>query len=304
MESSFKINSILLTGSSGFLGKSILSSLKLKQIVTLGRRNADINIDISQETFYIPPVDLVIHTAGKAHTRSNDSHEKKLFYDTNVNGTINLLNSIKESNSFPKSFLFISSVSVYGLDNGINLDETTSLNAKDCYGQSKIQAENLVTKWCNQYNVTCTILRLPLVVGNNPPGNLGSMINSIKTGFYFNIEGGKTKKSMVLATDIAKFILKAAEIGGIYNLTDGYHPSFSELSSHISIQLGKRKPINMPLWLARIIAKFGDLLGNSGPINTNRLKKITSDLTFDDSKAREAFGWNPIRVLDGFIINK
>jgi nucleoside-diphosphate-sugar epimerase len=108
---------------------------------------------------------------------------------------------------------------------------------------------------------------------------------------------------VVLAEDVARFIVKVAEIGGIYNLTDGYHPSFAELSSHISIQLGKGKPMNMPFGLAMIVAKFGDLLGSKAPLNTNKLKKITSDLTFDDSKAREAFGWNPTRVLDGFKIN-
>jgi nucleoside-diphosphate-sugar epimerase len=108
---------------------------------------------------------------------------------------------------------------------------------------------------------------------------------------------------MVLVKDVAKAILKVAEIGGIYNLTDGYHPSFEELSNHVSIQLGKGKPMNMPLWLARIVSNFGDLLGSKAPLNTNKLRKITSDLTFDDSKSREAFGWNPTPVLEGFKIN-
>ena len=34
-------------------------------------------------------------------------------------------------------------------------------------------------------SIVCTILRLPLIVGSNPPGNLGKMINGIKNGFYF-----------------------------------------------------------------------------------------------------------------------
>jgi nucleoside-diphosphate-sugar epimerase len=140
-------------------------------------------------------------------------------------------------------------------------------------------------------------------VGSKPLGNLGSMIKGIQKGYYFNIAGGQGKKSMVLAEDVVKNILKISEIGGIYNLTDGYHPSFSELSSYIAIQLCKGKPMNIPIWLAKIIAKFGDLLGSKAPINTNKLKKITSDLTFDDTKAREAFGWNPTRVLEGFKIN-
>jgi nucleoside-diphosphate-sugar epimerase len=129
------------------------------------------------------------------------------------------------------------------------------------------------------------------------------MIKGIQNGYYFNIDGGKAKKSMILAEDVAQCILKVSEIGGIYNLTDGYHPSFLELSNHISIQLGKGKSINMPMWLAWIIANFGDLLGSKAPLNTNKLKKLTSDLTFDDSKARVAFGWNPTPVIEGFKLN-
>jgi hypothetical protein len=58
------------------------------------------------------------------------------------------------------------------------------------------------------------------------------------------------------------------------------------------------------MWLARIIANFGDLLGSKAPLNTDKLKKITTDLTFDDSKAREAFGWDSTSVLEGFKLIK
>jgi nucleoside-diphosphate-sugar epimerase len=229
--------------------------------------------------------------------------DKQVFFNVNVMGTQNLLKGLNQAPSLPKSFIFISSLAVYGLDNGELINENHALLSKDPYGLSKIQAEKIVQEWCKQNNVVCTILRLPLVVGVNPPGNLGAMIRGIEKGYYFNVAGGNTKKSMVLAEDVAKIILKVAEVGGIYNLTDGYHPSFVELSEYITIQLGKRKPMNLPLWLARIIAKFGDLLGSKAPLNTNKLMKITSDLTFDDSKAREAFGWNPTPVLEGFKIN-
>jgi nucleoside-diphosphate-sugar epimerase len=128
------------------------------------------------------------------------------------------------------------------------------------------------------------------------------MIKGIEKGYYFSVAGGNAKKSMVLAEDIAKAILKVAEIGGVYNLTDGYHPKFAEIAYHISIQLGKGKLMNMPMWLARIIAFFGDFIGRKAPLNSNKLMKITSDLTFNDAKARVSFGWSPTPVLQGFKI--
>lgn len=137
--------------------------------------------------------------------------------------------------------------------------------------------------------------RLPLLVGDNPPGNLGAIIKAIRNGYYFNINGGKAMKSMVLAEDVAKFIPTIAPIGGIYNLTDGVHPSFYQLSLAIS----KKRIYNLPLFLARMVAKFGDLYGYKAPLNSIKLDKLISDLTFDDSKAR-IMGWNPRHVLEFF----
>ena len=145
---------------------------------------------------------------------------------------------------------------------------------------------------------------MPLIVGANPPGNLGAMIRGIKKGYYFNIAGGNAKKSMVLATDIAQSILLAANKGGVYNLTDGHHPSFNDLSKVIASQMDKVFVPNLPKLLAVIIAKFGDLFGNKFPINSVKLSKITSTLTFDDSKARVAFAWNPTPVLKSFKIQQ
>jgi nucleoside-diphosphate-sugar epimerase len=291
---------IILTGSSGFLGQIIVNQFQENDLLTLGRANSNITCDLSTHIPNLPPTDLVIHSAGKAHSVPKTPQQKQEFFDVNVTGTQNLLKGLEQAPSLPKSFVYISSVAVYGLDKGENIKETHPLNAKDPYGLSKIQAEEIVQKWCQKNNVICTILRLPLLVGQNPPGNLGAMIKGIRKGYYFNIAGGYARKSMVMASDVAKFILPVAEIGGIYNLTDGYHPNFRELSSVIAQELNKKVPGNIPQWLAKSLAKAGDIIGPKFPVNSNKLDKITSDLTFDDIKAREAFGWNPNKVLEAF----
>jgi nucleoside-diphosphate-sugar epimerase len=292
----------LLTGANGFLGKHIVEELKVK-LITLGRNSkSDIIVDLSKEIPLLPMVDLVIHSAGKAHSVPKTDVEKQSFFDVNVKGTENLLKGLEKA-GLPKQFVFISSVSVYGVISGNDIKEECSLMAKDPYGTSKILAEKLVQDWCAKNNIICTILRLPLVIGTNPPGNLGAMIHGIRKGFYFNIAGGSAKKSMVLADDISKILLKAAQVGGIYNLTDGYHPNFYEMSHLISKQLGKGKVNNMPIWMAKILAFFGDIMGSKFPINSDKLNKLNATLTFDDSKARRSFGWNPQVVLNEFKIN-
>jgi nucleoside-diphosphate-sugar epimerase len=293
---------ILLTGANGFLGKHIVNEFKVK-LVTLGRNyQSDISVDLSKEIPLLPKADLVIHSAGKAHSVPKTDIERQSFFEVNVKGTENLLKGLEKA-GLPKQFVFISSVSVYGVISGNHIKEEQPLMAKDPYGASKISAEKLVQDWCAKNNIICTILRLPLVIGKNPPGNLGAMIHGIRKGFYFNIAGGSAKKSMVLADDISKFLLKAAEIGGVYNLTDGYHPNFHEMSHLISKQLGKGNVNNMPIWIAKIFAFFGDTLGSKFPINSDKLNKLKATLTFDDSKARLAFGWNPQSVLKEFKIN-
>lgn len=293
---------ILLTGSNGFLGKVILKVFNANSVKTLSRSNSDYNIDISKQIpEFNDKFEIVIHAAGKAHFNPSNIEQSIEFYNVNVLGTINLLQGLAET-VLPKKFIFISTVSVYGLLKGENLNEDSPLLALDPYGKSKIEAEHIIKNWCENNNIIFTILRLPLVVAANPPGNLGSMINAIENNFYFNISNGVAKKSMVLASDVAKHLLIAADVGGIYNLTDGYHPTFNELSRTISLQLGRKFVPNMPFLLAKIMAKIGDLIGNISPINSYKLSKITSTLTFDDSKARNAFGWNPTHVLDGFNI--
>lgn len=292
---------ILLTGSNGFLGNFILKNLTMFfSVTTLSRSNSDLSCDLVENIPKLSKFDIIIHVAGKAHLVSNSKKDDDIFYAINVNGTRNLLIGLDLSGNIPKSFIFVSSVSVYGLDEGDSVNENAPLQAKDPYGLSKIQAEQLVLDWCKKNEVICTILRLPLLVGENPPGNLGIMINGIKKGYYFNIARGLARKSMVLCDDVAKIILKASDIGGIYNLTDGYHPNFHELSNVIAKQYGKSNPFNLPFFIAKTIALFGDFVGGKFPLNSKKLRKITADLTFDDSKAREVLGWQPKRVIDWF----
>jgi nucleoside-diphosphate-sugar epimerase len=289
---------VLLSGASGFLGKYIWHALhQSNEVITLSRSCALINVDLAKEIPVLPIVDLVIHSAGKAHSFPRTEEERQVFYDVNLKGTENLLKGLSNSKN-PDQFVFISSVSVYGLEQGECIHEECALKAKDPYGNSKILAEGLIREWCKKHNVLLTILRLPLLVGQNPPGNLGSMIKAIQKGYYFNIAGGHAKKSMVLAEDVAKAILIAAEKGGTYNLTDGFHPSFCDVSERISLGLGKRKPKSIPGWLSLIISLAGDIIGKRAPLNSKALIKMTSNLTFDDSRARKNFGWAPTDVLE------
>ena len=286
---------ILLTGSSGFLGSYILKHFIQQKIniITLGRSlSNNIYFDLTKDTFiFNTKFDMIIHAAGKAH-----ENNIKTYHEVNYLGTKNLLDSLE--NHLPNKFVYISTVAVYGRTEGELNCEKHSLNAIDEYSKSKIQAEQLIIDWCNKFSICCTILRLPLIVGDNPQGNLKKMINAIKNNYFFTVNGGNARKSMVLASDVANTIIKAANIGGIYNLTDGNHPSFYELSSIIAKKYKINFIFNLSNSFLNLFYKFDQLFFNKFSNQVNLLKKMSLSLTFDDTKARSEFNWSSSSVLN------
>lgn len=290
---------ILLTGSNGFLGTIIKKTLvNCHDLKTLGRKNSDFNFDLltTKKLVLNESFDLIIHCAGRAHVSFFSAKDKTGFIKVNLDGTIKLLNALSKS-YLPKYFVFISSVSVYGLESGVLVDEDAPLLAEDAYGKSKIMAEQTVSKWCKENNIVCTIMRLPLIIGENPKGNLKSMITGLKRGYYFNIAGGASKRSMVLADDVANVLVPASKIGGIFNLTDGLNPSYFEISAAIASYFKRSYIPNIPISFATFFAKIGDIFGEKFIFNTDKLNKLTNSLTFSDTSARLVLGWKPNSVL-------
>lgn len=306
MKNSFD-KTFLLTGSSGFLGAYISAYLKKSgyEVFGIGRKNAEIIADLRVEIpDVLSEIDYVVHAAGKAHIVPKNEDERHDFYRVNHIGTLNLIEALKKNGSNVKSFIFISTVAVYGLNEGELIDEYSPLLATAPYGQSKILAEQEIISFCNANNINYCILRLPLIAGKNPPGNLGSMIKAINQGWYFSIGNANARKSIVLAEDIASFIPNLLDKKGIYNLTDGYHPSFGELENAIAENLHKRNPLKIPQAVAALLAKAGDIAGNKSPFNTSKLKKIQSTLTFSDQKAKKELNWEPHSVIDYYSNHK
>jgi nucleoside-diphosphate-sugar epimerase len=300
---------IFLTGGSGFLGETIINELKrvnmpFQQISRDDKSDNYFNFQsgASKLSEDIKNAETIIHVAGRAHVLAKNDHERALFSKVNAVGTQLFLNKLSGLNAIPKKIIFISSVSVYGRSEGAELDENTSLEAKDAYGLSKKEAEKIVLNWCRENRVEAYILRLPLIVGNNAPANLGAMVKGIKSGKYASIGEAKARKSMVLASDVAKFILNIQGPSGIYNLTDGYHPSFKELETKISKELKVKAPITIPLFVAKMLAIVGDTIGSKFPIDSNKLNKLNATLTFSDKKASELLNWKPNSVLESWEI--
>ena len=296
------MESLLFTGGTGFLGYNCRPILdKHYEVTTCGITEADdIKANLAKEIPVLPTrYDVVLHACGKAHVVPKTEEEKQQFYDINYQGTVNLCKGL-EKVGVPKSLVFISTASVYGIESGEMVTEDSPLKAENPYGRSKVMAEEYLQKWCKENNVILTILRPSLMAGKKAPGNLGAMLNGIKKGFYVNIAGGKARKSLMMAEDIANLVILSEKKGGIYNVCDDTHPSYKELADMMARQLGKTPPISIPYWMAWCMAKVGDFLGEKAPINSYRLEKLTSPCTFNNEKAKKELGWKPMSVLENF----
>lgn len=292
---------LLFTGASGFLGNNILPLLRrdFDSVTTLGHLPSDdLTVDLSRETPELPEAyDIVLHAAGEAHMVPRTECDEHIFYAVNHEGTRRLCDALEKAGT-PKSLIFISTVAVYGCECGELIDESHPLEGRSAYARSKIMAEEYLTGWCRRNGVVLTILRPSLIAGTNPPGNLGAMVRGIRRGMYVNIAQGKASKSILMAEDIANLIPLVADKGGIYNVCDSEQPTFGQLSLAIASQLGKRKPLSIPMWMARMLARVGDLTGGRFPVDSRRLEKITRSLTFSNRKAVDTLGWQPLKVLD------
>lgn len=298
------MDKLLFTGGTGFLGKNTMPVLQKEyDVTTCGITDEDmIKANLAKEVPVLPEkYDVVLHACGKAHVVPRTEAEKQAFFDVNYQGTVNLCRAL-ENAGVPKALVFISTVAVYGCEYGDLITEDHPLEGTSPYAKSKIMAEEYLQEWCKEHDVKLGILRPSLLAGKNAPGNLGAMVNGVRKGFYMNIAGGKVVKSILMAEDIARLLPLLVEKGGVYNVCDTKQPSFGELSVSVANQLGKRKPVSIPYWMAWCMAKVGDMLGSKAPINSYKLEKMTKSLTFSNKKARTELGWEPLDVLANYRI--
>jgi nucleoside-diphosphate-sugar epimerase len=283
---------VFITGSTGFLGKYVSRHFSNAGYGIISPSRNDLMIELVDNR----NIDILIHSAGKAHSASTNKEETKAFFDVNYELTKKITATINQNKIEVNTFVFISTVSVYGLEEGFEVNEDVPLNGNSAYAQSKKMAEEHLQKWAKESGVNLIILRLPLIFGENAPGNLGAMERAVKGRYYFQIGRGEAKRSMVHAKQLAEFLPTLMGKSGIYHLTDGEHNSYNEVAEYFAKKY-KRRIINVPLLPFKIIARVGDLIPKF-PLTSYRLDKLSQSLTFSDQKARRELGWKGTNALE------
>lgn len=292
------LKKITLFGSSGFLGKNLQLNLKAKVF----------NINIREEHWQIKlpsEESIYINLIGKAHDHNKTATEKD-FYHANVDLTKNIFDVFIKSEA--KIFIHISSLAALEEFESLRpLTEEDSCNPNSWYGKSKREAEKWLLEQRLPENKKLIILRPPMVHGPGDKGNLGLLYKLISRGIPYPLASFENNRSFISIDNFCFFIdelIKNEEklISGIYHISDDELISTNQIIDIIKKVEKKNTPdLSLPKFFVKGLAKIGDIIPI--PLNSLRLKKMTSDLTVSNQKIKSALGIEklPLSAEEGLI---
>jgi Nucleoside-diphosphate-sugar epimerases len=300
---------ILVTGGAGFIGSHLAEKLlaaghnvailddfndyydpqiKRANIAGVLKDVAVHQVDLREngavrDLFHRQKFETVVHLAARAGVRPSIQHPQ-LYYDTNVNGTLHLLEAARMTGV--ERFIFASSSSVYGMAKTVPFSEDLHLTQTiSPYAATKIAGEFLCSTYSHLYQMRVVALRYFTVYGprQRPDLAIHQFTRRIQAGNPIDQFGdGTTRRDYTYIDDIVQGTMAALEYDGplfdIFNLGESETIQLKDLISAIEEALGKKAKIN------RLPEQPGDV-----PLTCA-----------DISKARKLLGYNPkTKLRDG-----
>lgn len=299
---------ILVTGGSGFIGSHLIRSLHQQGHTTalfddfndfydpkIKRANAaesgseifegDLRIASDVETCFnqFKP-EAVVHLAARAGVRPSLT-DPRLYLDTNVTGTLNILECIKEHGI--QKLVFGSSSSVYGCNEKVPFSEEDPIrNTISPYAATKVTGENLCNVYSHLYGINIVSLRFFTVYGpaQRPDLAIHKFTRKIWEGQPIQRFGdGTTRRDYTYVDDIVQGIIKALDYSGqpydVFNLGESRTVELRELIQLIEKSIGK----------AAVIEELPEQPGDV-------------PITYADiSKAKQLLGYNPTTQIEDGI---
>jgi UDP-glucuronate 4-epimerase len=300
-----KMKSILITGGAGFIGSHLVDQLLREggwQISVVDDFNDFYDPAIKRENlapysshpdvklieadirdqaalaraFAGASFDCIVHLAARAGVRPSLT-EPRLYVETNINGTLNLLELAREHGV--KQFVFGSSSSVYGENPKVPFSEDDPIfNPISPYAATKAAGELTCHTYAHLYGMRIICLRFFTVYGarQRPDLAIHKFAKLITAGRPIPVFGdGSTRRDYTFVDDI---------ISGVRAAID-YHQSNYEV-----INLGESRTVE----LRELIALLEKALGQKASIDRQPLQPGDVPQTYADiAKARRLLGYNP-----------
>src|SRR5262249_49659265 len=233
-----------------------------------------------REIFHREKIDTVIHLAARAGVRPSIG-QPQLYYETNVNGTLNLLEAARAVEI--SRFIFASSSSVYGLSKQVPFSEELQLKQTvSPYAATKVAGEYLCSTYSHLYRMRIVALRFFTVYGprQRPDLAIHKFTCRIWNGQPIDQFGdGTTRRDYTYIDDIIQGTMAAVDYDGamydVFNLGENQTIQLKDLIVAIENALGKKAKIN------RLAEQPGDM------------PRTYADI----AKAKKYLGYNPTTKL-------
>jgi UDP-glucuronate 4-epimerase len=300
---------ILVTGGAGFIGSHLAEKLlaaghkvailddfndfydpqiKHLNIAAIAKDVTVHHLDLRNSAavrnlFNAEKFEAIAHLAARAGVRPSIQHPQ-LYYDTNVNGTLHLLDAARVAGV--RRFVFASSSSVYGISKTVPFSEDQHLTQTiSPYAATKIAGEFLCSTYSHLYQLRVVALRYFTVYGprQRPDLAIHQFTRRMYAGQPIDQFGdGTTRRDYTYIDDVIQGTMAALNYDGppfdIFNLGESETIQLNDLIAAIENALGKKAKIN------RLPEQPGDM-----PLTCA-----------DISKARKLLGYNPTtRLSDG-----
>ncbi|WP_166424743.1 SDR family oxidoreductase [Paraglaciecola sp. 20A4] len=238
---------IALTGSTGFIGKELVTALgnKAQKIIQIGRNTSEVN---SVDYIYVKGLnsttqfnlsthkcDVLVHCAARVHImHDNSSAPLEDFREVNTYGTLNLAQQAADAGV--KRFIFISSIKVNGESTELGLPFKSDDNfvPTDHYGLSKYEAEVGLREISAKTGMEVVIIRPPLVYGQGVKANFASIVKWVNKGIPLPLGSvNANKRSLVYLDNLVDLIVTCIDHPNAANQTflvsDDHDVSTTEL---------------------------------------------------------------------------
>lgn len=265
---------ILITGANSYIGTSFEAYMQ-KHADGYAVDTVDM-IDGTWRKKDFSGYDTVFHVAGIAHSDNGRISEEKakLYYAVNTDLTVETAKKAKADGV--KQFIFMSSAIVYGNSAPLGKEKiitaSTPVSPANCYGDSKVQAENGILPLSDE-SFKVVILRPPMIYGKGSKGNYPTLAKFAKKLPLFPYV--KNQRSMLYIENLTEFIrlMIANEENGVFFPQNAEYSNTSEMVQEIGCIHGKKvRLVKGFTWALKILSCF-----------TGLINKAFGSLTYDQA---------------------
>ena len=276
---------ILITGANSYIGVSFENFIKKNYTEDYEIDTLDM-IDAAWRKKDFSGYDVVFHVAGIAHQKETKEN-KPLYYKVNTDLVVETAKKAKTDGV--KQFIFLSSMSVYGLIEG-EITSQTQIKPNTNYGKSKYEAEQAL-RMLSDSKFTVTIVRPPMVYGKGCKGNFDTIIKIVKKFPIF--PKVINRRSMICIDNLSEFIRVAVDqnLSGVYCPQNSKYMTTSVMATGIAEMLGKK------IYLSKLLGFFVVIIKPFSPI----VKKAFGDLVYKDD---DEFQFNYCKVENEDSVKK